>query len=201
MSLSRLGTRKRNEMSSGPERRSKTFCNLNGDLSSASAVESCCRCIFGSSRWSAWLQSYCCESGASGHEQPPTRTKGSERRRSRHYVGCVATWTMGHELFLTQFEVGESISAIPSIITLPLCLRLRAPRARLDVYFYALINSMRKHKEVGTRLTTMSRGPGNVVGRCLKPLSASAKRGEHSLAMFERPAYFVHFYDRPPVQH
>ena len=72
--------------------------------------------------------------------------------------------------------------------------------AQLSVYLFELINAKNGHKEVGTRLTKMSRGPGNVVGRCLKPLSASAKRGEHSLAVFERPAYFVHFYDRPPVR-
>ena len=111
-----LGTQIQNEIPSSLEFRSKTLSNLDCDLSSASAVEICSRCIFGSSRWSAWLRSYCRKSGASGHQQPPTPTKGSERRRSRHYVGCVATWTMGHELFLTQFEVGESISAIPSII-------------------------------------------------------------------------------------
>jgi hypothetical protein len=62
-----------------------------------------------------------------------------------------------------------------------------------------LINAKNEDKEVGTRLTILSRGPGNVVGRCLKPLSASAKRVEHSLAVFERHAFFVYFYDRPPV--
>ena len=62
-----------------------------------------------------------------------------------------------------------------------------------------MINAKNEHKEVGTPLTIMSRGPGNVVGRCLKPLSASVKRVEHSLAVFERHAYFVYLCDRPPV--
>ena len=61
-----------------------------------------------------------------------------------------------------------------------------------DVYFYDLMIANNEHNEVAMRLTNMSRGPGNVVGRCLKPLSASAKLGEHSLAVVERPAHFVY---------
>ena len=80
--------------------------------------------------------------------------------------------------------------------SLPPCLSFGA---QLSVYLCDLINAKNEHKEVGTRLTIMSRGPSNVFGRCLKPLSASAKRGEHSLAVVKRLAYFVHLCDRPPV--
>ena len=83
----------------------------------------------------------------------------------------------------------------------PPCLRLRAPGARLGVQFCDLMIANNEHNEVGMRLTNMLRGPGNVVGRCLKPLSASAKLGEHSLAVVERLAHFVYLYDRPPVVH
>ena len=49
-----------------------------------------------------------------------------------------------------------------------------------------MINRKKEHKEGGTRLMIMLRGPGNVlvVGRCLKSLNTSAKRAEHSLAVF-----------------
>ena len=71
--------------------------------------------------------------------------------------------------------------------------------ARHSVHLCDLINTKKEHKKVGTRLTIMLRGPGNVVGRCLKPLNTSAKRAEHSLAVYKRHAYFVHLCDQPPV--
>ena len=62
-----------------------------------------------------------------------------------------------------------------------------------------MINAKKKHKEVGTRLTIMSRGPGKVVGRCLKPLSASARFPEHVLVVLERRAENMHLCIQPPV--
>ena len=56
-----------------------------------------------------------------------------------------------------------------------------------------------EHNEVGMRLTMVSRGPGNVVGRCLKPLSASARFPEHVLMVLERCAENMHLCIRPPV--
>ena len=79
----------------------------------------------------------------------------------------------------------DGLSAASAVAEPAPCLRFGA---LLRVHLCDLINAKNEHKEVGTRLTIMSRGPGNVVGRCLKPLSASAKRVEHSLAVFERHA-------------
>ena len=51
-----------------------------------------------------------------------------------------------------------------------------------------MINVKKEHKEIGTPLTNVSRGPGNVIGRCLKPLSPSARCAEHSLVVIKRNA-------------
>ena len=83
--------------------------------------------------------------------------------------------------------------------TLPPCLSLRAPGARLNVHLCDLMIAKNEHNEVGMRLTIMSRGPGKVVGRCLKPLSASAGCPEHFLMVLERHAENVHLCHRPPV--
>ena len=88
---------------------------------------------------------------------------------------------VGDALALSKVGHGRALRDFSGAIPAP----VSCFGARHSVHLCDLINTK---KEVGTRLTIMLRGPGNVVGRCLKPLSTSAKRGEHSLAVFERPA-------------